>query len=299
MVPHKKSRKPVLVRPELAAELAPLAAQCGITDREALKALPRVVAAHGPTRELGLIENGQQVAAHLQQLGLQREQLGLLLLRCSYLFSWPADQRAAVLFGQLMGLGLTAAEAARCFEQAPVVARMRSFEPAIKELGALFAAASGASIKAGKRQLVQLLRKSPTAVRLLNVTADKLQQRLDNLQQRYGLSVAQLVAAMNMERSVLCTTSAHLTALEAVLQDELGCDGHQLFSALLATVPRVIDCGAERLRQRVKALVKVSCRLPAGTLKLGHHTCACAERMRPSCLPLFCPACRCLAGSAC
>ena len=49
-------------------------------------------------------------------LGKEQPQLARLLERCPELLSWPAGERAGVLFGQLMGLGLSAAGTARCFE---------------------------------------------------------------------------------------------------------------------------------------------------------------------------------------
>lgn len=95
MVTHRRSSKQVPVPPELAAELAQLAVLVTVN----AASLSRVAAASPVGRQRGLVENGQQVAALLQQLGMQQEQLGRLLLRCPLLFSWPAEQRAAVLFG--------------------------------------------------------------------------------------------------------------------------------------------------------------------------------------------------------
>ena len=259
------------MRPKLPGELAPLAALCGVTDRAALAA---AVAALGPKREQGVVQHGAGVAAHLRQLGLMQAQLGALLLRCPLLFSWPAEQRAAVLFEQqLMGwLGLTAAEAARCFEQWPTAANVRSFEQAIEALAELFAAASrpDAAVSGGdapfseaerqtaERQLGQLLRGSPAAVRLLCLDAATLRQRCAALQQRYGLGARQLVSALKRCPSLLARDpDRHLADMEAALEEELGVGGRALVGAMLKSQARSVNCGVGTLRQRCRALVKV------------------------------------------
>ena len=61
-----------------------------------------------------------QVAEHLRGLGVEPAQLARLLRRCLPLFAQPVAKRAGILTAQLMGLGLTATQAARCFEAAPV-----------------------------------------------------------------------------------------------------------------------------------------------------------------------------------
>ena len=101
--------------------------------------LSRNVAALGPKPERLVLEHGAAVAQLLLSLGVPR---ATLLSKCPVLFSWPANERAALLFGQLTQLGLTAVEVARCFEQIPAAAKARSFEPTIPVLAALFAAGS-------------------------------------------------------------------------------------------------------------------------------------------------------------
>ena len=261
------------VRPELAGELAPLAALCGVTDRAALAV---AVAALGPTREQGVLQHGPQVAAHLQQLGLREKQLQRLLLCCPMLFSWPAEQRPAMLFGQLMGrLGLTAAEAARCFEQHQAIAKTPSFEPAIDALAELFAAAareeagsagggsaeaafSGAERQAGEWQLGQLLRDVPSAVQLLCLGAGTLRERQAALRKRYGLSAQQLLLAVQRNKAALGRHPSSLTAKERVLEEELGVSGRRLVSAMLiGAASRAISCSVDTLRQRARALAEV------------------------------------------
>jgi hypothetical protein len=123
--------KSVSVPPELAAGLAPLAAACGIAD---VAAVAMEVAALDGSRQQGVLDHGLAVAAYLQGLGIEQDQLGRLLCRCPKLFSRPAEERAGVLFSQLMRLGLSAGLAAACFETQPVAANNRSFEAAIAVL---------------------------------------------------------------------------------------------------------------------------------------------------------------------
>jgi hypothetical protein len=105
MVRNRRSGKLVPVPDELAGKLAPLAKQCGIDPSE----LARKVAAMDGTQQRGAVEHGQAVASYLQQLGIEQPQLAQLLLCCPRLFSWLPAERAQPLFGQLMGLGLSAA----------------------------------------------------------------------------------------------------------------------------------------------------------------------------------------------
>ena len=251
------------VRTELAAALAPLARLAGVDAAALSRAASKEL---GEARQHGLVQHGAQVAAHLQQLGLTQAQLGALLLSCPQLFSLPAQQRAAPLFGQLMGrLGLTAAQAARCFEQQPFAAYGVSFEPAIEALAELFAAASSdgavlgeAERRAGERHLGQLLRDVPAAVTLANLDGAKLRQRCAALRQRYGLSARQLVAAVRANWSLLAyAPDGHLAAVEAALQGQLGVDGRALVGAMLRATPRAVTCSVDTLRQRAGALVEV------------------------------------------
>ena len=165
-----RSGKLVPVPPGLAAELAPLAALCGAD----LGAVTKAAAALHPPRQQCMPANGPAVAAHLQQLGMPQAQLAALLERCPALFSWPVEQRGGVLFGQLMALGLSAAEAGRCFQQQPAAATRISYEPAIAVLSELKAAGG----KDGRQALAALLRRDPAAVRLLQWGGAALQQQI-------------------------------------------------------------------------------------------------------------------------
>ena len=114
MVQQFSNGKPVWapVTAELNALLAPLAELCGAD----LATVAAAAASLPEYRQQEFPRNGLQVAAYLQRLGMEQRQLARLLERCPELLSWPAGERAGVLFGQLMGLGLSAAGTARFFE---------------------------------------------------------------------------------------------------------------------------------------------------------------------------------------
>ena len=254
------------VRPELAAELRPLAALSGISDTAELS---RRVAALGPKPERRVVEHGAAVAQLLLCLGVPRTQLAALLHRCPLLFSWPAEHRAALLFGQLARLGLTAVEAARCFEQTATAAKTRSFEPAIPVLAELFAAGSKAGgSRSGEQLLGDLLRRQPAAVGLLELQPTILQQRISNLVQRYGPhweqqnKQAAIVAALQRKGwALLSQAPVSLLAREAVLQQELGQqagDGTRLLAAIMQRHARAAGCSPGTLRTRLQALKSVS-----------------------------------------
>ena len=91
------------------------------------------------------------------------------------MFRRPVEERAAVLFGQLMGL--SAAEAARCFEAEPPAIARPSFEPGIGGLADLLASGSRDG-QAGRQLLGALLRKQPAVTRLLEYTDAYLQREI-------------------------------------------------------------------------------------------------------------------------
>jgi hypothetical protein len=246
----------VAVPASLAAELAPLAEQCGMSGEEA--DLARAVAKLDRTRQQDVLQHGESVAAYLNRLGIEQGQLGRLLMRCPLLFSWPVEHRAGMLFGQLMALGLTAAEAARCFECQPEAACSASFEPAIAVLAPLLAGGCRASDvgKTGKQLLRELLVRRPVAVTLLQSSTEALQQRLDNLLQ-LGLTERQLVTGLQQTISLLTFPPERLAAQEAVLQQELGAD-RQLWLKVLHSGANAAVVAEDTLRQRAQALVAVS-----------------------------------------
>ena len=156
----KRRGKLVPVLPEFAALLETLAEQCGADANK----IAAAAASLWKPRQEQLLHTGPTVATYQQRLGVEQRQLARLLQRCPLLFSRPAEQRAGVLFGQLMALGLSAAEAVHCFEKVPMAVASPSFEAAAEVLEDLFASCSKEG-RGGQQQLLgDLLRKQPTAV---------------------------------------------------------------------------------------------------------------------------------------
>ncbi|KAI3427341.1 hypothetical protein D9Q98_010258 [Chlorella vulgaris] len=204
-------------------------------------------------RQQGILQHWPQVAAHLLDLGTGISELGPLFCRCPELFSRPAEERAGVLYSQLMRLGLEAGQAASCFEQQPWAAHCCSFEPAIAVLAPLLAAGSKGGGRSGEQLLGDLLKKQPAALGLLKLGSAALQHKLDNLLQ-LGLSKQHVAAALKLSWALLTRTPEHLANLEAVLQHELGAN-RQLWDKVLRSKPRAADCSETALRQRAQALV--------------------------------------------
>jgi hypothetical protein len=167
-------------------------------------------------RQQGILQHGPQVAAHLRGLGIESSDLGSLFCRCPELFSWPAEERAGVLYSQLMGLGLTAGQAARCFEQGPEAAVSVSFEPAIAVLAPLLAAGVKGGGRTGEQLLGDVLKGQPGAVGLLKYGSAALQHNLDNLLQ-LGLSKQQVVTALLQSWALLIYTPENLARTEACM----------------------------------------------------------------------------------
>ncbi|KAI3427343.1 hypothetical protein D9Q98_010260 [Chlorella vulgaris] len=204
-------------------------------------------------RQQGILQHGPQVAAHLRGLGIGSSELGPLFCRCPELFSWPAEERAGVLYSQLMRLGLSAGQAARCFEQHYGAATTLSFEPAIAVLAPLLAAGSKGGSRSGEQLLGDLLKRQPGAVTLLQHGAQALKRNMDNLLQ-LGLSKQQVVKALSQDFTLLNHSSEHLARMEAVVQQELGAD-RQLWVKVLRSKPRAACCSVVIFRQRAQALV--------------------------------------------
>jgi hypothetical protein len=245
--------KSVSVPPELAAGLAPLAAACGVAD---VAAVARAVAALDGLRQQGVLDHGLAVATYLQGLGIEQAQLGRLLCRCPLLFSRTAEERAGVLLSQLMRLGLSAGQAADCFETQLVAANTPSLEPAIAVVAPLLAAGSKGGGGSGEQLLGDLLKQQPAGVRSLQYRAETLQHNVNYLLQ-LGLSSQQLGKALHHDWALLTLTPKHLAKQEAVLQQELGAD-RKLWVKLLRNHPRVASCSEATVRQRGQALVAVS-----------------------------------------
>ena len=249
----KRYGKLVPVPPKLAPSLAPMAELCGGADAQALS---KTVTQLDYVHQEQLEHCSPQVVAYLRGLGLEQPQLARLAERCPLLFSYPAQQRAGVLFGQLMGLGLSAAEAARCFTQQPGAAHSPSFEAAIEALSDPLA--SGSKEGQARRQLVgALLSKQPAAASLLMCRGSCLQERIAYFLGELGFSPQELTARLQQQWVLLKCTPEHLAALEAMLQRELGAN-RSLFRKILARATRVVGCSLATVQRRAQALVAVS-----------------------------------------
>ena len=184
------------------------------------------------------INVGEQVEAYLAGVGIEQAQLDRLRLLRNFrpVLQQPVEQRAGVLFGQLMGLGLSAAEAARCFEFTHQPATIPSFEAAIRVLADLLAAGSKGG-EGGRQLLGGLLRSKPSAMELLLCNGSILQERVDYLLQ-LGLSQQQLAAAVQSSWRLLACSQERLAALQEVLHRELGAD-RQLVAKVLSAQPQL------------------------------------------------------------
>jgi hypothetical protein len=217
------------------------------------------------------INVGEQVVAYLAGLGIEQAQLDRLRLLRNFrpVFQQPVEQRAGVLFGQLMGLGLWVAEAARCFELTHQPATSPSFEAAIGVLADLLAAGSKGG-EGGRQLLGGLLRSKPSAMELLLCNGSILQERVDYLLQ-LGLSQQQLAAAVQSSWRLLACSQERLAALQEVLHRAQGAD-RELVAKVLSAQPQLTwqtrqgELGwwtqavmpEDILLQRAQALVAVS-----------------------------------------
>jgi hypothetical protein len=178
------------------------------------------------------------VAAYLRGLGVGKTQLDRMATFREELFRFPVEQRAGVLFGQLMALGLSAEEAACCVEKSPAAALHSTFEPAIAVLADLLASGSKEGQPVAGRQLLgALLRKQPAVANVLQSSGSNLQKTIDHLME-LGLSQQQLSAAVRSDWRLLTCDPQTLSALEAVLQQELGAD-RQLIGKVLLALPQL------------------------------------------------------------
>ena len=84
-------------------------------------------------RQLELLEQWRGVATHLQRLGLTAPTVGRLATHCPALFAFAAEERAVVLFSELMAedLGLSAEEAADLLCKCPALANTKHVMPQI------------------------------------------------------------------------------------------------------------------------------------------------------------------------
>ncbi|KAI7837656.1 hypothetical protein COHA_008518 [Chlorella ohadii] len=231
-------------------------------------------------RQQSVLDNAAAVAAHLLNpaVGLTAQQAGQLLERCPYLFSWPPEQRAAVLFGQLMAAGLAAAAAAQCFVRYPTGAKSTTFAPGLAELAAILAHSEDkqggrgrrAEVPTAQRTVAALLSRIPTAVALVCNTAGYLQQRAAELQQA-GFTAAD-VAALAWRRPELLhrDAAAKVASKAAVLQQELGLPAAQVVSLVAKRRPQWLTCTVSAIWERAAALVELFAKVPAISSHASH-----------------------------
>ncbi len=229
-------------------------------------------------RQQGVLNNAAAVMAHLLSpaVGLTAQQAGQLLECCPLLFSWPPEQRVAVLFGQLLGAGLTAADAAACLMVHSKAAQCTTLAPGLAELAAILAHSQDrqgrqgmrAAVPAAQRTVAALLSSKPSAVLVVCQGAGYLQQRASELQQA-GFTPAD-VAALAWWRPELLhrDAAAKLTSRGAVLQQELGLTAAQVISLVASRKPSWLTSSESTLPARAAALVEVS---GIGSLFLGVH----------------------------
>ena len=225
-------------------------------------------------RQQGVLDNAAAVVAHLLGLAVGLMQLGQMLQHCPYLFSWPPEQRAAALFGELMGVGLAAEQAVQCFIKYPEAAVVSSFAAGLAELAAILAHSQDSSktkqpkVPAAERTAAALLQQTPSAVRLVCNAAGYLQQRAAELQQ-VGFTPAQVAALAWQQPELLRTDSAAKVAkAAAVLQQELGLTAAEVVSLVASRKPRWLTNSSGTLRERAAALAEVGAGAPLASVGL-------------------------------
>ena len=216
-------------------------------------------------RQQGVLDSAAAVVAHLRSpaVGLTQQQAGQLLQGCPNLFSWPPEQRAAALLGELMGAGLAAEQAVQCFIKFPEAAAVTSFAAGLAELAAILAHSQDSSktkqpkVPAAERTAAALLQQTPSAVRLVCNAAGYLQQRAAELQQ-VGFTPAQVAALAWQQPELLRTDSAAKVArAAAVLRQELGLTTAEVVSLVARRKPGWVISSSDTLRERAAVLAEV------------------------------------------
>ena len=246
-------------------------------------------------RQQGVLDSAAAVVAHLRSpaVGLAQQQAGQLLQGCPDLFSWPPEQRAAVLFGELMGAGLAAEQAAQCFIKYPQAAHSGSFAAGLAELAAILAHSQDRDsslggpqprVPAAQRTVAALLQQTPSAVQLMSNAAGYLQQRAAELQQA-GFTPAD-VAALAWDRPELLLTdsAARVARAAAVLQQELSLTAAEVVSLVAKGKPSWVKSSSGTLRERAVALAEVGATSLCGFV--AWHRCGTCKRQ---CLSVHLP----------
>ncbi|PRW05909.1 RNA polymerase sigma factor [Chlorella sorokiniana] len=230
-------------------------------------------------RQQGVLDNAAAVAPHLLSpaVGLTAQQVGQLLELCPALFSWPPEQRAAVLFGELLGAGVTAPAVAQCIATYPGAAETTTLAPCLGEAAAILAHSEdrdsslggpAAKVPAAQRTVAALLTKIPSAVRLVCQRAGYLQQRAAELQQA-GFTTADVAALAWQQPEMLITNAAvKLACTSAVVQQELGLPAAAVVSLATHTAARWLLASGETVRARAAALAQGFGQAPAAAMVL-------------------------------
>ncbi|PRW05900.1 acetolactate synthase isoform A [Chlorella sorokiniana] len=274
--PARKRGRPLTPVPDVDAEQ--LLHRLGLSGTVNPAALLRKLRKLRGVRQQGVLGNAAAVTAYLLSpaVGLTAPQAGQLLERCPYLFSWPAEQRAAVLFGELLGSGVTAPAAAQCFVAYPKAAETTTLAPGLAELAAILAHSEEkqggkgrkAAYLAVHRTVAALLTKIPNAVMLVCQRAGYLQQRAAELQQA-GFTATD-VAALAWQRSELLQRdgAAKLASTAAIVQQELGLPRAQVVSMATRTSATWLLSSEETVRARAAAMAQGFGQGPAAAMLL-------------------------------
>ena len=251
-------------------------------------ALPQCLVALPVVRRM--LDHTPAVAAHLLSpaVGLTAQEVGQLLEGCPELFTWPPEERAAPLFGNLLGAGLTAAEAAQCFIAFPEAAESYSFDLGLTELAAVLVHSRDRGSSQGgpaakvpavwrQRSVAALLSRHPRALAL---ACQGDLSRLAGQMQEVGLAAADvaelawewpdvLAAFLSgytgnwwvLRRETAAIRRDRLMALgprAAVLQTQLGFAADEAADLLVHWGAALLDLPVDAVEARAAALVEVS-----------------------------------------
>ncbi|KAL4853663.1 hypothetical protein ACK3TF_005383 [Chlorella vulgaris] len=214
-------------------------------------------------RQQGVLLHAAAVAAHLRGLGLKQQLLEQLLVRCLELFSRPPKDQADGLFSELMSIGLTAAEAARCLIACPVAVHCVSFADSIAVVDDILSHSqdSGKGVKpkvpAAQRTAAAMLRAHPSSVHILVGEATKLRRQYDQLLV-LGCTPA-AVANMVWQLPKLIRSADSVAQLEQaadVLHDELGLAPETVLERVVPRAPTWLTYSQDTQRRRAAALAE-------------------------------------------
>jgi hypothetical protein len=215
-------------------------------------------------RQQGVLQHAAAVVAHLRGLGLEQQLLEQLFMRCPELFSWPPEERAEALFSQLMSSGLTAAEAARCFEAWPEAARYLSFAGSTAVVDGILSHSQDSNrgpkpkVPAAQRTAAAMLRADPSSVQLLQVDGTKLRRKSDGLLV-LGCSSKAVAKLLWSLPSLFWKADSVAQPEQAadVLHNELGLAPEAVLELVASNAPGWLTNSQDTLRRRAAALAEV------------------------------------------